>query len=90
MPFREAHEVVGRLVLRLEREGRTLQDLCAGEYAEIHSAFGADTPGVVEIRAVVERRDSEGGTGHAAVAVQIERASGVLAADAAWLEAAGE
>ncbi|MHB9004333.1 MAG: argininosuccinate lyase [Coriobacteriia bacterium] len=90
MPFREAHEVVGRLVLDLERQGRMLQDLSAQEYSAVHASFGPETPGVVEIRNVVERRASEGGTGHDAVVIQLERARDTLAVDAAWLESVAE
>jgi argininosuccinate lyase len=90
MPFREAHEVVGRLVLDLEGQGRTLQDLTAEEYAAVHASFGPETPAVVEIRNVVERRSSEGGTGHAAVVAQLERARDTLEVDIAWSESAAE
>ena len=87
MPFRDAHEVVGRLVLKLEREGRALQDLTPAEFAAAAPAFGADATAAVDIDAVVARRVSEGGTGGDAVAVQITRCRDVLAADTAWLEA---
>ncbi len=90
VPFREAHEIVGRLVLRCEREGRTLQDLSAEEYAEVHPSFGTDVANIVDVREVVARRRSEGGTGQAAVAGQLDRARGVLAADTAWLETAAD
>ncbi len=86
MPFRQAHEVVGKLVLKLEGEGRALQDLSAEEFAAADSAFGADSPTVVDIDAVIARRTSEGGTAPAAVTAQIVRARDVLAVDVAWLE----
>jgi argininosuccinate lyase len=90
MPFRDAHEVVGRLVLALEREGRTLQELTAGEFAEFDPAFGTAAPASVDIDAVVARRVSEGGTGGQAVAAQLDRCRGVLQADTTWLEAIAE
>ncbi len=90
MPFRDAHEVVGRLVLALEREGRTLQELTAREFAEFDPAFGPGAPGAVDIDAVVARRVSEGGTGADAVAAQLERCRDVLEADTTWLEAVAE
>ncbi len=85
MPFRDAHEVIGKLVLSLEREGRTLQDLSAEEYAAVHPSLGPDAREVVDIRKVVARRVSEGGTGGSAVTAQIELARSALAADVAWL-----
>jgi argininosuccinate lyase len=90
MPFRDAHEVVGRLVLALEREGRTLQDLSAREFAAFDPAFGPSAPSSVNIDAVVARRVSEGGTGGEAVVAQLERCRGVLEADTTWLEAVAE
>jgi len=90
MPFRDAHEVVGRLVLALEREGRTLQDLTAREFTAFDPAFGPTAPASVDIDAVVARRVSEGGTGGEAVVAQLERCRGVLEADTTWLEAVAE
>ncbi len=87
MPFREAHEVIGSLVLRLEREGRTLQDLSAEEWVAVHPSLGADALDAVDIRSVVGRRTSEGGTAPAAVAAQMDRCREVLAADGQWLDA---
>ncbi|MDZ4179786.1 MAG: argininosuccinate lyase, partial [Coriobacteriia bacterium] len=56
MPFRDAHEVVGRLVLECERSGRTLQDLSASDYAAAHPAFTGEVLQAVDIRSVVARR----------------------------------
>ena len=90
MPFREAHEVVGRLVLACEREGLTLQDLTAEQFAAHAEQFGPDVLDAVEIDKVVERRVTSGGTGHDAVRVQLTRAEDALVADAAWLEAVSQ
>jgi len=87
MPFRDAHEVVGRLVLECERSGRTLQELTAAEFAAVDPAFDDDVLEAVDIYAVVARRTSAGGTGNEAVLDQIMAARDVLAADAAWVEA---
>lgn len=90
VPFREAHEVVGRLVLECERSGRTLQSLSAQEYAAHDRRFGADVLDAVDIDRVVARRVSHGGTGHEAVATQLQQQLDVLAADEAWLESLAE
>ncbi len=89
MPFREAHEVVGRLVLQLERDGRTLQELTPAEYAAHAKEFGPDVLEAVDVDRVVERRRSAGGTGHSAVDAQLVAAHDALAADETWLESAG-
>jgi argininosuccinate lyase len=88
VPFREAHEVVGRIVLQCEREGRTLQDLTLEEFRAASAAFGADALHAVDIDAIVARRVSAGGTGHDAVREQIGAAKAALAADVEWLRAA--
>jgi len=87
MPFRDAHEVVGRLVLECEKSGRTLQELTAEQFAAADEAFAPDVLDAVDIRSVVARRVSEGGTGQDAVMNQLERAAGTLQADVAWVEA---
>jgi len=93
VPFREAHEIVGRLVLECERAGRSLQDLSAAELAEAHGAFGPDATGAVAIDAVVARRDTAGGTAPGRVAEQLVSVRAVLDADSRWhagLVSAGE
>jgi argininosuccinate lyase len=90
MAFREAHEVVGRLVLACEREGRTLQDLTAEEFASHAVEFGDGVLDAVDIDKVVARRNTVGGTGHSAVAIQLAATTDALAADDAWLESVAE
>ncbi len=90
MPFREAHEVVGRLVLACERDGRTLQDLSAEEFAAHAPQFGAGVLDAVDIGHVVARRTTPGGTGHDAVAAQLAEALDALVADDAWFESIPE
>ncbi len=81
MPFRDAHEVVGRLVLDCERQGRTLQSLTAEELADADPAFKADAVASVDIDTVVSRRTSQGGTGHEAVKAQLTLARETLQSD---------
>jgi argininosuccinate lyase len=87
VPFRDAHEVVGRLVLACEQQGRTLQDMTAAEYNQHDSRFDADVTDSVDIDEVVSRRVSAGGTGHDAVRAQMKAQADALLADEAWLEA---
>ncbi len=90
VPFRDAHEVVGRLVLACERDGRTLQSLTAEEYAKHDKRFEADVLDAVDVDKVVARRITAGGTGHDVVREQIEEQRDTVMADTAWLESAGE
>jgi argininosuccinate lyase len=89
VPFREAHETVGRLVLECERAGKTLQDLNGEDLRGASPAFGDDALDAIDIDAAVARRVSRGGTGHEAVRVQMAEARASLAADVAWAETAG-
>jgi argininosuccinate lyase len=61
VPFREAHEIVGRLVASCLANGRTLESLSAAEWAEVAAAF-ADSPPNVSLAASVAARDVPGGT----------------------------
>ena len=90
VPFREAHEIVGRLVLDCEKRGRTLQELTAEDLAAASPVFEPDALAAVDIDEVVRRRTSEGGTGHEPVAAQLAAARATLDADTAWLESLAE
>jgi argininosuccinate lyase len=85
VPFREAHEVVGRLVLQCERAGRELQDLTLEELRAASSAFGEGALAAVDLDAIVSRRTSEGGTGHDAVRAQLVLARDAIASTRGWL-----
>jgi argininosuccinate lyase len=74
VPFRAAHGVVGRLVRRLEEEGRSLADLTAEEWEEVHPALGPAAGGMgdrLDPRAAAERRTSRGGTAWSEIERQV-------------------
>ncbi len=81
MPFREAHEVVGRIVAFCEEHDRTLQELTADELAGFAVGLGEGAREVVDIDRVVRRRTSAGGTGHERVAEQLAAARARIADD---------
>ncbi|MDI6712734.1 MAG: argininosuccinate lyase [Anaerosomatales bacterium] len=85
VPFREAHEIVGRLVLECERSGRRLQDLGPEDFAAVSPHLGPEAVDAVDIALVVARRRSEGGTAPERVREQIAEAGAALAADERWL-----
>ena len=78
LPFRQAHEVVGRLVLACVKQDRTLQDLTIEELHEYCELFDEDVLDVLDIRKIAARRTTEGGTGDEAVRKQIELAKSKL------------
>lgn len=86
LPFRQAHEVVGRIVLDCEKRKKTLHDLSAAEYAQYDSLFEADVLEAIDLDAVVGRRLTAGGTGHGAVQAQLESTRRRLDDDKSWLE----
>lgn len=85
MPFREAHAVVGRLVLLCETEGCGLEDLTLEQLKSASNLFEDDIAGELDIDAIVAARTTYGGTGHDAVRVQLDEAAAALAADEASL-----
>ncbi|OLO40251.1 argininosuccinate lyase [Alkalihalophilus pseudofirmus] len=78
MPFRDAHEVVGKLVLHCIQQGHYLLDLPFAEYKEASSLFEEDIYEVLQPKTVVARRNSAGGTGFAQVQIAIEKAEALL------------
>lgn len=74
VPFRESHEVVGRLVRRSEEKGVSLSSLELSVFREEHPAFGADVHDVFDWARSADSRDSDGGTSLRAVRQQLEAA----------------
>ena len=83
LPFRRAHEVVGHLVLVCEQRGCDLGDLSLADFKAECELFEADITGALDLESIVAARTTEGGTGHAAVRVQLAQAKEALAADEA-------
>lgn len=81
LPFREAHAVVGHLVLMCEKRGCNLEDLPFEVFQEASPLFEHDITEALDIPSIVAARTTEGGTAPAAVAVQLQRAEAQLEAD---------
>ena len=81
LPFREAHAVVGHLVLMCEKRGCNLEDLPFEVFQEASPLFEHDITEALDIPSIVAARTTEGGTAPAAVAVQLQRAEAQLVAD---------
>ncbi|MGD7044229.1 argininosuccinate lyase [Jeotgalibacillus proteolyticus] len=75
VPFREAHEIVGKLVLVCIGQGIYLKDLPFPTLKEASPVIEEDIYQVLEPLRAVERRDSAGGTGFDQVRKQIEQAA---------------
>ncbi len=66
VPFRDAHEAVGQLVAKCERDGKTFEQLSIEEYREAHEAFDEDVL-AIDLAASLAARDVPGGTAPKAV-----------------------
>ena len=81
MPFREAHEVVGKLVLYCEKHHKDLEDLTADEFRAASPLFDDDITHGLDPAGIANARDTYGGTGHDAVVEQLDEVSSVLERD---------
>jgi argininosuccinate lyase len=67
VPFREAYNLVGKVVKTSIAAGKLLKDLTLDEWQQLHPAFAADIYQAISPRQVVSARNSYGGTGFAQV-----------------------
>jgi argininosuccinate lyase len=78
LPFREAHEVIGKIVLYAIQHQKYLLDLSFEEYQQFSSLFEEDIYQVLSPEHVVAVRNSFGGTSPEQVKKQIELAESKL------------
>ncbi len=74
LPFRDAHEVVGRAVRHAIDIGRDLGELELSELRRFSEAIGADVYAVLTLEGSVAARDHVGGTAPAQVRAAVARA----------------
>lgn len=72
LPFREAHEIVGKLVLECTKQGSYLQDVPLKRYQELSNLIESDIYQYLDSKTAVGRRNSYGGTGFEAIKEQIQ------------------
>jgi argininosuccinate lyase len=71
VPFRDAHEIVGALVRRLVREGRSFEALTLDEWRAHSPLFDADVASAITAAASVSRKRTPQSTHPAAVAAAL-------------------
>jgi len=86
LPFRQAHEVIGKTVLYCIQEGKYLLDLTLEEFQNFSLLFDDSIYAVLQPEAVVNARNVYGGTATVQVAAAIERAENKLTHTVTWLE----
>ncbi|QWT17219.1 argininosuccinate lyase [Collinsella sp. zg1085] len=85
MPFREAHAVVGQLVLVCEQRGCDFAGLALEDFRRASECFEADIVGELDIARIVAARNTEGGTAPEAVAQQMKLVRATLVEEEAIL-----
>ena len=63
VPFRDAHGIVGQLVLKCIEKGISLDELSLGEYKAISPVFGQDIYEAISMKTCVEKRVTLGAPG---------------------------
>ena len=63
VPFRDAHGIVGQLVLKCIEKGISLDELSLEEYKEISPVFEQDIYEAISMKTCVEKRETYGAPG---------------------------
>jgi argininosuccinate lyase len=84
LPFRQAHEVIGKTVLYCIGQNKFLLDLTLEEFKQFSPLFDERIYEVLQPEAVVNARNVYGGTATVQVSAAIERAEAELARTAQW------
>lgn len=72
LPFREAHEIVGKLVLECSKAGNYLQDIPLTRYQEVSPLIEEDIYQVLQSETAVQKRNSLGGTGFEQIQLELQ------------------
>ncbi|MBU5914729.1 argininosuccinate lyase, partial [Vibrio cholerae O1] len=67
IPFRTAHEIVGKIVLECIQQGHYLLDVPLATYQQHHSSIDADIYDYLQPENCLKRRQSYGSTGQSSV-----------------------
>jgi argininosuccinate lyase len=78
VPFREAYNIVGKVVKACLAQGKLLKDLTLEEWQALHPKLEVDIYGAIAPQQVVAARNSYGGTGFEQVRQALERARSQL------------
>ncbi len=87
VPFREAHEAVGHLVIWCEVNECELADVDDADLAKVSPHFTPDVRAVLSVRGALAARDTYGGTAPRRVEQQLADVREAVQADAAWAAA---
>jgi len=74
VPFREAHGIVGKMVLYCERNNKRLPELSLDEFKGFSPLFDCDILNMLKLEKIVGRRNHPGGTAPSQVRAALKRA----------------
>jgi len=86
LPFRQAHEVIGKTVLYCIQQNKFLLDLTLDEFKQFSDLFDDRIYAVLQPEAVVNARNVYGGTATPQVEAAIARAEAELSRTTQWVE----
>ena len=86
VPFRDAHGIIGQLVLACEEKGCTLDTLPLYDYQTICPAFEADIYDAISLQTCVAKRNTTGAPGPEALAQEIANDETFLKSIGAYAE----
>ena len=87
VPFRDAHEVVGKIVGHCTRKQIDLRSLSHADMQSFHEAFEAGADELLDLERSLESRSLAGGTARARVEAALAEAESEMAAERLALEA---
>ena len=87
VPFREAHEAVGKIVAHCLSGGRDLRTLSRDELRGFHPSFSSEASALLSVERALEGRALAGGTARARVSEALDAAQARVAAERAALAA---
>ncbi len=76
LPFRECHEIIGRLVLHCIEKGCAIEDLTLEELKGFSDRFEDDIYEKISVEACITAKKSEGSTSFESVREQLEKTAG--------------
>jgi argininosuccinate lyase len=79
VPFREAHEIVGKVLRAADSEGKTIREMPEGRLKEFSPAFGPGLDAALTLESALARRSVPGGTAPGAVRAALDDFSARLA-----------
>lgn len=81
LPFRECHEIIGKIVLHCVNSGKAIEDLSIDELKSFSPLFEEDIYPKIDVRACIESKKSDGSTSTKSVKAQLKYFRGDRAKD---------